>query len=75
MAKKTGKITLQVEAIISPEGWAIPHELKYNDETFSIIDPVRSMKLFDGATRWRCSIDGRQVEIFNIDDSWWMEKQ
>lgn len=74
MAKKPSKAILQVETRLTPDGWAMPFELKYNDETFEIKDPVHSVKLFEGAIRWRCTIDGRQVEIFNLDDMWWMEK-
>jgi len=66
------KVTLQVETKITLDGGFIPSELKYNDERFEIIDPIRSMKLFDGATRWRCKIDGRNIEMFNLDEQWWM---
>jgi len=72
MAKKPKKVYLQVETSLTPEGWSVPIELKYNDEPFEIKDPVKGMKLFDGAIRWRCKIDGRDIEMFNLDDQWWM---
>jgi hypothetical protein len=68
------KTYLTVETKTTPEGDIIPHELTYNDETFEIHDLVKSMKLFEGAVRWRCKIDGRAVEIFNLDDRWWLER-
>ena len=71
---KPSKITLKVESRLTPEGNSIPYELNYNDEPFEIKNLVKSMKLFDGAVRWRCKIDGRDVEMFNLDDRWWMEK-
>jgi hypothetical protein len=74
MAKRSSKAYLQVETKLTTEGRSVPHELKYNDETFEITESVKSMKLFEGATRWRCKIDGRSVELFNIEDKWWMEK-
>lgn len=66
------KTFLKVETTLSSDSWNVPYELKYNDETFKIIDPIHSMKLFDGAIRWRCKIDGRDIEMFNLDDLWWM---
>lgn len=72
MAEKPKKIYLQVETQLTPEGWKLPNELKYNDETFEIKDSIKSMKLFDGAVRWRCNIDGQDIEMFNLDDQWWM---
>lgn len=74
MAKKPSIITLAIETKITPEGDNIPCELSYNDEVFEVKNPVKSMKLFDGATRWRCTIDGRPTEMFSLDDKWWMEK-
>jgi hypothetical protein len=76
MAKKQNgpkKVYLTVETL-SADGWNVPAELKYNDDTFKISDPVRSRKLFDGAIRWRCKIDSRDTELFNLDDRWWMEQ-
>lgn len=72
MAVQVNKVFLQIISRLTPEGWDVPHELKYGDETFEIKDTVRSMKLFNGAVRWRCKIDGRQIELFNNGDSWWM---
>ena len=72
MTKKPKKIYLQVEIRLTVEGWSVPNELKYNDETFEIKDPIKGMKLFDGAVRWRCKVDGRDIEMFNLDDQWWM---
>ena len=71
---KSNKISLKVAARLSPEGVNIPYELTYNDETFEIKNLIKSMKLFNGAIRWRCKIDNRDIEMFNIDDQWWMEK-
>ena len=68
MAQKQKKIYL---TIVADEN-GIPKELKYNDETFNIVDTIKSMKLFDGAVRWRSNIDNRQVDIFNEDSVWWM---
>lgn len=75
MAKqKVCKITLKIETRLTHEGDSIPFELSYNDETFEVKEPIKSMKLFDGALRWRCKIDGRTVELFNEGDNWWMIK-
>lgn len=71
---KSNKITLKIETRLTPDGDSIPYELTYNDETFEIKNLVKSMKLFNGATRWRCKIDGRDIEMFNLDDRWWMER-
>lgn len=72
MAVTVNKISLQIITRLVPEGWSIPYELKYEGETFEIKNPIRSMKLFDGAIRWRCKIDGRDIEMFNKDKNWWM---
>lgn len=72
MAVKVNKVSLNIITKKSPEGWNTPHELKYNDDTFPVNDLVRSMKLINGAERWRCKIDGRLVELFNDGDKWWM---
>ena len=75
MAKKQSgprKVYLTVETTFSADGWNVPYELKYNDDTFKISDSVRSKKLFDGAIRWRCKIDSRDIELFNLEDRWWM---
>jgi hypothetical protein len=53
-------------------GWNIPIELTYNDEKFEVIDPIRSMKLFNNAVRYKCSIDGRAIELFNEGEEWWI---
>jgi hypothetical protein len=77
MAKKQSgpkKVYLTIETSLSEDGWNVPTELKYNDDTFTISDPVRSNKLFDGAIRWRCKIDSRDMELFNLENRWWMEQ-
>ena len=66
------KVTLQVEANLTLDDISVPYELKYNDDRFEIKDPIRGLKLHDGATRWRCKIDGRDIEMFNLDERWWM---
>ena len=73
MAKSNGpkKITLQVTTRHTPDGGHIPHQLSYNDETFEIKNPVRSLKLFDGAGWWRCTIDGQPLDMFNLGELWW----
>ncbi len=71
---KPSKISLKIETRLTPEGDSIPYELTYNDETFEIKNLIKSMKLFNGAVRWRCKIDGRDIEMFNLDDRWWMER-
>lgn len=71
MAQKVKKITLDIISTYIND-WAVPIELRYNDEKFEIKDPVHSTKLFDGAIRWRCKVDGRDIEIFNQEDRWWM---
>ena len=53
-------------------GWDIPFELTYNDEAFEIKDPIRSMKLFNNAVRYKCNIDGKEIELFNEAEEWWI---
>jgi hypothetical protein len=69
---KPSKITLKIETRLTPDGDSIPYELTYNDETFEVKNLVKSMKLFNGAVRWKCSIDGRSIEMFNEGNKWWM---
>lgn len=68
------KMLVAVESTPDSYGWNIPYELKYNDEKFEIKDPIRSVKLFDNATKFKCVIDGRAIELFNEDDKWWIIK-
>ena len=56
---------VDVKIIVDNNGWNIPVELTYNDEKFEIKDPVRSMKLFNNAIRYKCNIDERYIELFN----------
>ena len=53
-------------------GWDIPFELTYNDEEFEIKDPIRSMKLINNAVRYKCNIDGKEIELFNEAEEWWI---
>ncbi len=71
---KSSKILVMVESKPDADGWNIPIELSYNDEKFEIKDPVRSMKLFNNAVRYKCNIDGKAVELFNEGNEWWILK-
>ncbi|MCJ7689368.1 MAG: hypothetical protein MUO60_08615, partial [Clostridiaceae bacterium] len=62
---RTEKMLVVVESNPDNNGWDIPYELTYNDEKFEIKDPVRSMKLFNNAVRYKCNIDGKAIELFN----------
>jgi hypothetical protein len=72
---KSNKISLNITSTLTEDGVKVPVELKYGDDKFEITNQIRSMKLFDGATRWKCAIDGRQIELFNLGDDWWMKKE
>ena len=69
---KTEKMVVVVQSKLDNNGWNIPFELTYNDEEFEIIDPIRSMKLFNNAVRYKCSIDGKAIELFNEGEEWWI---
>ncbi|ABR49591.1 hypothetical protein Amet_3463 [Alkaliphilus metalliredigens QYMF] len=69
---KVDKMFVKVEGKLDDNEWNIPVELTYNDEKFEIIDPVRSMKLFNNAIRYKCNIDGRLIELFNEGEEWWI---
>ncbi|MDO9536096.1 MAG: hypothetical protein Q7J85_12390 [Bacillota bacterium] len=71
---KSGKILVMVESKPDTNGWNIPFELTYNDEKFEIKDPIRSMKLFNNAVRYKCNIDGKAIELFNEGEEWWILK-
>lgn len=67
-----GKMFVVVQSTEDSYGWNIPYELHYDDEKFEIKDPIRSVKLFNNATKFKCVIDGRGVELFNEEDKWWL---
>ncbi|MBU3188820.1 hypothetical protein K9O30_06550 [Clostridium bowmanii] len=69
---KNEKMLVMVQSKPDNNGWNIPFELTYNDEEFEIKDPIRSMKLFNNATRFKCNIDGKAIELFNEDEEWWI---
>ena len=69
---RSGKVYVTVESKPDSDGWNIPFELTYNDEGFDIIDPIRSLKLFDNAARYKCKIDGKSIELFNEGEKWWI---
>ena len=66
------KIILEVKTRTNENGWNIPVELTYDDEKYEIKNPVRSMKLFNKAVRYKCTIDGKPFELFIIGDEWWI---
>jgi len=69
---ETEKMSVVVDSKLDSNGWDIPFELSYNDEKFEIKDPIRSMKLFNNAVRYKCSIDGKAIELFNEGEEWWI---
>ena len=60
------KIIVEVKSSTDDNGWNIPVELPYDDEKFEVKDPVRSMKLFNNEVRFKCTIDGKLFELFNM---------
>jgi len=69
---KSGKVFVIVESKPDIDGWNTPIDLTYNDEKYEIKDPIRSMKLFNNAVRYKCNIDGKAIELFNEGEEWWM---
>ena len=69
---EAGKMLVKVQSTPDAYGWNIPYELHYEDEKFEIKDPIRSVKLFNNATKFKCVIDGRNIELFNEEDRWWI---
>ncbi len=69
---KSGKMAVVIESKTDSNGWDIPIELTYNNEKFEIMNPIRSMKLFNNAVRYKCSIDGKAIELFNEGEKWWI---
>ena len=69
---RSSKLFVIVDSKPSADGWKTPIELSYNDEKFEIKDPIRSMKYFNNAVRYKCNIDGKAIELFNEDEEWWM---
>ncbi|MBC8060996.1 MAG: hypothetical protein H7Y18_10040 [Clostridiaceae bacterium] len=69
---KNEKMIVVVQSKPDDNGWNIPFELTYNDEEFEIIDPIRSMKLFNNAAKYKCNIDGKAIELFNEGEEWWI---
>ena len=74
MAWGNDKVFVEVKSSQDEYAWNVPIELTYNDEKFEITDPVRSMKLINNAVRYRCTIDGKAIELFNEGDEWWLLK-
>jgi hypothetical protein len=66
------KILVEVKSKTDANGWKVPIELIYDDEKYEIKNPVRSMKLFNNAVRYKCTIDEKPFELFNIGDEWWI---
>ncbi|ATW24198.1 hypothetical protein [Candidatus Formimonas warabiya] len=69
--KTLEKVPLQIEAKITPRGDNMPFQLIYEDEIIEIVNPVKSIRLYDGAFRWRCGINGQEVELYNLGEEWW----
>ncbi|MGH4124783.1 MAG: hypothetical protein ACREV6_17820 [Clostridium sp.] len=69
---KNEKMLVVVQSKLDNNGWDIPFELTYNDEEFEIKDPIRSMKLFNNAVRYKCIIDEKEIELFNEGEEWWI---
>ena len=69
---KNEKMLVVVKSNPDDNGWNKPFELTYNDEDFEIKDPIRSMKLFNNAARYKCNIDGKAIELFNEGEEWWI---
>lgn len=69
---KNEKMLVMVQSKPDNNGWDIPFKLTYNDEEFEIKDPIRSMKLFNNAARYKCNIDGKAIELFNEGEDWWI---
>jgi len=69
---KNEKMVVLVQSKPDENGWNIPFELTYNDEEFEVIDPIRSMKLFNNAAKYKCNIDGKAIELFNEGEEWWI---
>jgi hypothetical protein len=69
---KNEKMLVMVQSKPDNNGWNIPFELTYNDEEFEIKDPIRSMKLFNNAARYKCNIDEKAIELFNEGEEWWI---
>jgi len=69
---KSTRMFVAVESKPDTNGWNIPIELTYNDEKYEIKDTIRSMKLFNNAVRYKCSIDGKAIELFNEESEWWI---
>ena len=67
---KSDKMFVMVASKPDTDGWDIPIELAYNDEKFEIKDPIRSMKLFNNAVKYKCNIDGKAIELFNEGVEW-----
>ncbi len=67
------KIPLQVTTELIYKIGLVPRLLTYedDDEGTVIFNPVKGLKLIDGAVRWRCRINGREIELFNEGESWW----
>jgi hypothetical protein len=66
------KVVVEIKTKTDDNGWSIPIELIYDDEKYEVENPVRSMKLFNNAVRYKCTIDGKLLELFNIGDEWWI---
>lgn len=69
---ETEKMLVVVKSRLDNNGWNVPYELTYNDEEFEIINPIRSMKLFNNAAKYKCNIDGKAIELFNEGEEWWI---
>ena len=70
--KNLQKMPLQVTTEFKYRVGLVPHMLTYdNDEETEIFNPVKSIKFYDGAVRWRCIINGQEVELFNEGENWW----
>lgn len=71
-AKAPEKVLMQIETAPTQKSGIIPCQLIYEGDPIEISSPVKSIKLIDGAVRWKCFINGREVELFNDGESWWM---
>ena len=71
-AKVPEKTALRIETMDTPKSGTVPCRLIFEGDPVEISHPVKSIKLIDGAVRWKCVINGQEFEIFNENDDWWM---
>jgi len=61
----------EVEATFIPNGWPVPHSLRWEDEALPVIELGRQWRAQDGVHVLALVSDGRVFELVTDGSQWW----